>query len=535
MLCFEGISRSLNIFLGRTKLPKYTLTKPKSLIQVTVNKNTEEVRPYVASAVLRNITFDQKRYESFIALQDKLHTNLCRNRSLVAIGTHDLDKVKGPITYEARKPENIKFVPLNQSKEMNGHELMEFYEKDKNLGKYLHLIRDSPVYPAFYDADGHVLSLPPIINSERTKITLDTKNVFIDLTATDKTKLEIVVNQLIAMFSEYCEEPFTVEPVEIISEHNGESRIEPVVGDRETTAEISYINSCLGLQLDAEEICKLLTKMSLSAKPSPKDKNILDVSVPITRSDILHQCDIMEDAAIGYGYNNLKKTFPADSYTIAEALPINKISDIARREVAMCGWTEVMPLILCSHDENFAYLNRKDDGNTAVKLANPKTLEYQVVRTSLLPGILKTIRENRKHSLPIKVFESADVVFKNEKLERKAFNRKQFGAVYAGQTSGFETVHGLLDRLMTMLRVPWLGEVSKKGGESSEKKRGYWIAPTDSATFFPGRGANVYFRAKDGEEAQIIGDLGILHPEVMAKFEIPYVGSSLELNLEVFL
>ncbi|VVT56332.1 uncharacterized protein SAPINGB_P004976 [Magnusiomyces paraingens] len=531
MLCFEGISRALNIFLGRAKLPTYKLTKPKELIQVTIDPSTEQVRPYAASAILRNVTFDQKRYDSFIALQDKLHTNLCRNRSLVAIGTHDLDKIKGPITYEARKPEDIKFIPLNQTKEMNGHELMEFYEKDKNLGKYLHLIRDSPVYPAFFDADGHVLSLPPIINSDRTKITLDTKNVFIDLTATDKTKLTIVVNQLVAMFSEYCEEIYTVEPVQINSDHNGQTRVEPVVADRETTAEISYINSCLGLDLKPEEICSLLTKMSLLAKPSTTDKNLLDVSVPITRSDILHQCDIMEDAAIGYGYNNLKKTFPADSYTIAEALPINKISDIVRREVAQSGWSEVMPLILCSHDENFAFLNRKDDGKTAVKLANPKTLEYQVVRTSLLPGILKTIRENRKHSLPIKVFESADVVFKNEKLERKAFNRKHFSAIYAGQTSGFEIVHGLLDRIMAMLRVPWL----ETKAQQEAKTRGYWISPTDSATFFPGRGANVYFRAKDGDEAQIIGDLGILHPEVMSKFEIPYVGSSLEINLEVFL
>lgn len=531
MLCFEGIARALNIFLGRAELPTYKLTKPEKLIQVTVNSNTEQVRPYAASAVLRNITFDQKRYDSFIALQDKLHTNLCRNRSLVAIGTHDLDKIKGPIVYEARKPEDIRFVPLNQTKELNGHELMEFYEKDKNLGKYLHLIRDSPVYPAFYDADGQVLSLPPIINSERTKITLNTKNVFIDLTATDKTKLTIVVNQLVAMFSEYCEEPFTIEPVQIISEHNGQTRVEPVVDNRETTAEISYINSCLGLDLGADEITKLLTKMSLLSKPSTTDKNILDVSVPITRSDIFHQCDIMEDAAIGYGYNNLKKTFPADSYTIAEALPINKISDIVRREVAQCGWSEVMPLTLCSHDENFAFLNRKDDGKTAVQLANPKTLEYQVVRTSLLPGILKTIRENRKHSLPIKVFEAADVVFKNEKLERKAFNRKNFAAIYAGQTSGFETVHGLLDRVMSMLRVPWL----ETKAQQEQKTRGYWISPSDSATFFPGRGANVYFRAKDGQEAVIIGELGILHPEVMAKFEIPYVGSSLELNLEVFL
>ena len=51
--------------------------------------------------------------------------------------------------------------------------------------------------------------MPPIINSEHSKITLNTRNVFIDLTATDETKLAIVTNMMVTMFSEYCEKPFT--------------------------------------------------------------------------------------------------------------------------------------------------------------------------------------------------------------------------------------------------------------------------------------------------------------------------------------
>ena len=50
--------------------------------------------------------------------QDKLHENICRKRTLVAIGTHDLDLVEGPFTYEALKPDDIKFRPLNQEAEM---------------------------------------------------------------------------------------------------------------------------------------------------------------------------------------------------------------------------------------------------------------------------------------------------------------------------------------------------------------------------------------------------------------------------------
>lgn len=82
----------------------------------------------MSGAILRNIKFTQARYESFIALQDKLHQNLARQRTLVAIGTHDLDTLQGPFTYEAIPPEVIQFVPLNQTKSMNAVELMKFYE-----------------------------------------------------------------------------------------------------------------------------------------------------------------------------------------------------------------------------------------------------------------------------------------------------------------------------------------------------------------------------------------------------------------------
>lgn len=77
-----------------------------------------------------------------------------------------------------------------------------------------------PTYPVFYDAKRTVLSLPPIINSDTTKISLDTKNVFIEVTGTDLTKCHIVLAILTSQFSEHCEgdSKFTVEPVEVVYE-----------------------------------------------------------------------------------------------------------------------------------------------------------------------------------------------------------------------------------------------------------------------------------------------------------------------------
>ncbi|WYZ40505.1 hypothetical protein EsH8_IV_000846 [Colletotrichum jinshuiense] len=544
MLCFEGIALMLNIFREKVAAPNYKVVEPKDpeAQVITVAQDTGKIRPLVAGAILRNIKFTQESYDSFIGLQDKLHMNLARQRTLVAIGTHDLDTIQGPWTYEALPPKDIKFKPLNQAKEMDGEELMQFYEGDKHLGKYLHIIKDSPVYPVIYDKNRVVCSLPPIINGDHSKITVDTKNVFIEMTATDATKLDIVCDMMVTMFSTYCAEPFTVEPVKIVSEHNGASRTTPKLEPRTIDVEIDYLNACTGLSETPETLCKLFTKMAYIAKPSSKDSNLLNVSIPVTRADVLHQCDVMEDLAICYGYNNLPRSSPNKSATIGAPLMINKLADIVRNEAAMAGWSEVMPLILCSHDENFGWLNRKDDGKTAVKLANPKTAEYQVVRTSLVPGLLKTIRENKKHSVPIKIFESADVVFKDESLERKARNERHFAAAWYGKTSGFEIVHGLLDRVLLMLRTAFLTHdegltaaksVDFKVVENPSKPDGYWIEEIDEATFFPGHAAAIYLRL-GGKEARI-GEFGILHPTVLEKFDLKYPVSTLEINLEVFL
>lgn len=532
LLCIEGIAQALNVYLGRIPAPKYVLSKPTT--RLYVDPSAEQIRPYAAAAILRDIKFDELSYASFIALQDKLHSNICRNRSLVAMGTHDLDSIQGPFHYYGLPPKDINFIPLNQTKEFGGAELIDFYkqpDQKNNLGRFVHIIENSPVFPVIKDANGTICSLPPLINSEHSKISLNTKNVFIELTGTDKTKLEIVLDQLVTMFSRYCKEPFTVEPVEIVSEHNGQSRITPDLEEKEMDVSVDFINSALGLELNSDEIGSCLKKMSLDVVPSNSAKTIR-VAVPVTRSDILHPCDIMEDAAVGYGYDNLPKGEKlSNANFIAAPLPINKISDIFRIASSQASWAEVLPLTLCSHDENFKCLRLEDDGTQVVKLANPKTLEYQVVRTSLLPGILKTVKENRKHSLPIKVFETGDIVLKDDRLERKAFNERHWGAIHVGKNSGFELIQGLLGKIMQTFRTEWLADY---GAGSSG--RGYWIEQDNSmATYFPGRGAKVMFRAKEGEDPKKIGHLGVLHPEVMVNFDVPYAASYVELNAEFFL
>lgn len=203
--------------------------------------------------------------------------------------------------------------------------------------------------------------MPPIINSEHSKITLHTRNVFIDTTAVDETKLSIVINMVALMFSEYCSEPFTyvlfiyprlfsqilfysIEPVKVV--YPGDKQvITPDISPRAAVAHRSYINACTGLSLSSSQICSLLQRMTLAATVSPSDEDVIQLHIPATRPDILHECDVMEDAAIAYGFNNLPRTFPPTN-TVAQPLAISKLSDLVRTEWAMAGWIEVLPLIL---------------------------------------------------------------------------------------------------------------------------------------------------------------------------------------------
>jgi len=102
------------------------------------------------------------------------------------------------------------------------------YETDSHLKDFVPIIKDSPVYPVIFDSKDRVLSLPPIINGDHSKINLNTKNIFIECTATDYTKATVTLNTILSSFSCYTSEPFNVESVEVLYEETGETKITPV-------------------------------------------------------------------------------------------------------------------------------------------------------------------------------------------------------------------------------------------------------------------------------------------------------------------
>ena len=538
LLSTEGLSVALKAYINATVPPPTFSLDNNSQYIIKVLPNACKVRPFIFCAVLKDVTFDSHSYDSFIKYQDKLHQTIGRNRSLTSIGTHDLDTIKSPFIYDARTPEDIAFVPLNQTSVVKGSDIFQFYQSDMKLKNFLPLLQDLPYFPLVLDSENTVCSLPPLINGDKSKITLNTKNVFIEVTCTDATKGEATLRSVVTAFSMYCRQKFSITPVTVLYSNNESGPFGNASWSLTTylplsfTLTLSEVLCNLKVAISPERLIEYLQRMlySVNVLESSCPENFsIQVLVPMSRTDILHKCDVLEDIAIAYGFENIPMTVPSTSTTSVPE-PMNKFSDMLRIEMALSGFTEVLTLTLCSIDDLVSHLNKEASiVESIVTIGNPKSTETQALRNTLLPGLLKTLASNKAVPLPILLFEVSDIVLKTSEHGSKysdhigAKNERRLAAMFAGQVSGFEVIHSVLDRIMSMLSIP------RAYGDSTVSDGVYLLQRSQSPTFLDGRYASIFFGSKK------VGEFGVLHPKVLENFGIPYAVSFLEICLELFL
>jgi phenylalanyl-tRNA synthetase beta chain len=178
LLSYQGFKRSFLAFLGKkTGLKKYKIYPPEKDFVVDIDSSVKNVRPYTACAIVKGLKFDDEKIKELIEIQEKLHFTVGRNRKKVAIGIYPLEKIKLPITFEAKEPDRIKFIPLESEREMTGLEILQRHPTGRD---YAHLLAGKEKFPIFIDSAKNILSMPPIINSKMTgKVDFQTTSVFI--------------------------------------------------------------------------------------------------------------------------------------------------------------------------------------------------------------------------------------------------------------------------------------------------------------------------------------------------------------------
>eukprot|EP00375_Theileria_parva_P001833 XP_764508.1 phenylalanyl-tRNA synthetase beta subunit [Theileria parva strain Muguga] len=531
LLSLEGLVTAFSCFKWNLQPPNFTLVpcKPPYYSRIDVQKENSSIRPYVFCAVLRGVVLNENRYKSLIDMQEKLHQNLCRKRTIAAIGTHDMDTVTPPFTYTFERPEEIIFSPLTDpSREYNGLELMETYDSHPQLKNYSKLLKGAPYYPVIRDSDRNVCSLPPVINSYRSRITLNTKNIFIEVTSTDLNKGSMVLNQLVSSFSKYCKEPYTIEPVLVQYDIPVTT---PDLSRRSLRASVPYLSNLVGIkELTAEYACELLDRMMV--KSQVVDPETIESTIPITRSDIQHPCDLGEDIAISYGYKNIKRT----RFTMGNLLKKTLLAEKVRFVFTSCSFKETLMPVLDSFKSSYEMMckpvPKDDDKRAPVVIKNGQLSENETVRTSLLPGLLKTVHYKKGSNLPIRLFEVGEVVWRSEDSDVGAKNNTNCGCVYANTSSGLEEVQGVSELLLNNLgfvseyQVWEYNELEKPIPESWNQR--YKLEEIEDPSFLSGRCVSF---VTTSEPRETFGTMGIIHPNVLKNFHIPFPVSLFEMDL----
>ncbi|XP_074704650.1 leucine-rich repeat-containing protein 47 [Strix aluco] len=183
---------------------------------VKVSPGVKDVRAFIVCCVLKGVNLKPgSALKRFLSAQTKLHEDICEKRTAATIATHDLQLIRGPLTYGVQPPDELKIMPLGR-KEIKAKDLLrqlqleaEEQRKQKKrqnvsgLHKYLQLLDGKDNYPCLVDAEGVVISFPPITNSEKTKIRKDTRDLFLEVTS--DTSLQIckdVMDTLILKIAE---------------------------------------------------------------------------------------------------------------------------------------------------------------------------------------------------------------------------------------------------------------------------------------------------------------------------------------------
>jgi phenylalanyl-tRNA synthetase beta chain len=474
----EGIARASRAFFGfKTGLQTYEITT--SDVSLTVDASVKKIRPFVTTAVVKNVTMTDELIVSLMGLQEKLHIGLGRNRRKVAIGVHNAEPVTPPFVYKAVDPDSVSFIPLAKDESMTLREILKKHEKGVD---YAHLLDGFDKYPIIIDAHSNVLSFPPIINGSLTEVTPFTKEIFIDVTGTDRKAINYALNIVTTALAERGGKIYRT-----VVHDEGKKILTPDFSTVKHKLSVAYVNKILGTSFKEKDIVMCLRKMGHNAVEVGEGS--ITVEVAAWRSDILHEVDLVEDVAVGYGFDQFETDLPK-ALTFGRTLPDFQLTECLRSIMIGLGFNEVTTFVISNQVDEFQRMGLEK--RTMVEIENPIGEEYSGIRTSLLPSLLKLLRENRHHPLPQQIFEVGVVV------DEHAKNRSYLAGLKIDAKANFTECKSIVENILRECGYKPVMEERSHGA------------------FIEGRCARVMRKERE------IGVFGELHPKTVQAFHLEH-------------
>lgn len=500
LLSGETLSRAIRNFIHHAPATPNLVVK-KGDLELIVDSELKEIRPVILGAVVRGVNPGSSKIESdaFIKSlmdhQEKLHFALGRGRKRASIGVHDLAKIKPPFLVKA-VTNDTQFTPLSMDDEMSIKQIL--LEHPKGID-YAHLLDGLEKYPVIVDAESRILSFPPIINGEHTTVTADTTEFFIDVTGWDYRSCEACLMLIAMQLEEYGG---TIESVKVTS-CDGLVKHLPNGDAIEHKLPTQLLNGLIGDTLEENQISSAINRMGGTL--ISKDDEYIKLSMPRWRFDILHPVDLLEDIAIGHGYENLG-TDIAKSPMTAVPRKDNNILRRIRDSMQGLGMMQIQSLTLSNDLDQFT-LMRWDNVGEVTRITNPITIDHTLLRQYLMPGLLRLLSSNRHHDLPQSVYELGTVVRGHHNSTRLAF-------LVAERSGGFAAIRGKIQAFLRDL-----------GSQDHE----IVPLPDNEGPWLAGRAAKVSVNGIH------IGCFGEIDPNVAEQFELKVPLNGAEFSVDQIL
>ena len=433
LLSGETLARAIRNFIHH-EIAKPTMEVKKGDISMTVSPELRDIRPIILGAVVRGVKLgNADEIDSFIKSlmdhQEKLHFALGRGRKRASIGVHDLNSIQPPFHVKAVSGDT-EFIPLAMDEPMTINEILEKHPKGT---EYAHLLEGFELFPVIVDSNDSILSFPPIINGSHTTVGDKTRDFFIDVTGWDLRSCE---SSLMLIASQLAERGGTVESVEVTN-HKGETEIYPNGNAVSHNLPIGLLNGLLGRTLTDDEISFAINRMG--GKFVARSETQITLEMPRWRFDILHPVDLVEEIAIGHGYEDLGADVPKAPMT-AIARSDGNLRRRIRDSMQGLGLMQIQSLTLSNDDDQFNFMRFKPVGEVT-RITNPISIDHTLLRQYLTPGLLRLLTSNQHHNLPQSIYELGTVVRDHENSDRVAF-------LVAERSGGFAAVRGRVQAFM---------------------------------------------------------------------------------------
>lgn len=482
----EGVARAMRGFLDiGTGFCEYEV-RPFT-VEITKDEHIDSIRPVFGCAVVRGVNFSSSAIKSLMDLQESLHWGLGRDRKKVSIGVHDLSRVQAPFRYIAADPD-FSFVPLDFTEPMTMREILQKHPKGT---RFAHILDGFEKYPLILDANDNVLSFPPIINGTLTMVSEKTTDLLVDVTGLSNevyTALNIVTTAL-------AERGGQIEYVKVL-EADGRESIPLDLNPRVKVLTREEIDGLIGMKLPVDEIIRQLNRMGFDATELGDGR--IEVLIPRYRADILDNSDIIEDIAVGYGFDRIPAVFPMNA-TVGRSHILSDIGSAMREIMTGLGYLQVMPFTLTSERVHFDWMCRESTDDVTY-LLHPISEDQTMVRTTILPNLMEILSLNQHRELPQRIFEVGDVVINGN-------NGLHLAAVSISPQANFTEVRELVDAVMR------------------ERMVKYEIIESEDPAFMEGRRADIVVNGVK------VGVMGEIFPQVIVNFGLgqPVVGFEIDL------